>query len=183
MWMSDSWRNVSPEVILNSWRRARLYDNQREGDRELGATQRLLSYLMNVASPSFSEEAIFGWVIDDERNEQEQQETEYAIESCIERAFQHVVGSSHNFHLDAGTATMKFQALEQFLFQNVKHCLYNNSFLNDVINTLEDLQTQNGEETLLGTDEALSSALMVKQFVVQQDGIHSAINLRLQVAF
>ncbi|KAL0212777.1 hypothetical protein RCL1_006403 [Eukaryota sp. TZLM3-RCL] len=186
-WMSQSWAAVEPRIIENCWQKARLYSkisieqNQRDVETHQGYYYHQgieLSDLMIAVSGELSREAIFEWILYDEAKEQEEEETEYTVETCVNRAFANVGLSSHNFQVNTLEVSSSWDVLETFLFTNFRNILYSNCFISNVINQLEvSLLTPDGQNDRLET--ALNNAVKVKQYLVQQYGFSAPLRLRL----
>ncbi|KAL0224798.1 hypothetical protein RCL1_002710 [Eukaryota sp. TZLM3-RCL] len=98
-----------------------------------------LRVLLKQVYPKISDDAVFGWVVEDEEEELQDDELNNAIEICLDRAFNDVVGeSSYNLSLSYQDIQLCFEALERFLFSFNRTLVYENPTLFEVVSRLEN---------------------------------------------
>ncbi|KAL0216877.1 hypothetical protein RCL1_007360 [Eukaryota sp. TZLM3-RCL] len=139
-----------------------------------------LRVLLKQVYPKISDDAVFGRVVEDEEEEELQDdELNNAIEICLDRAFNDVVGeSSYNLSLSYQDIQLCFEALERFLFSFNPTLVYENPTLFEVVSRLEN-ECLDSSSSASSVKTALDDALTVKQYLLHNYGLQSVSCVRL----
>ncbi|KAL0220170.1 hypothetical protein RCL1_000025 [Eukaryota sp. TZLM3-RCL] len=181
-WVSSSWDFVTGEVIQNFWKKAGMYfDKVIETAENMSEdlVEDELRVLLKQVYPKISDDAVFGWVVEDEEEELQDNELNNAIEICLDRAFNDVVGeSSYNLSLSYQDIQLCFDAIERFLFSFNRTLVYENPSLFEVVSRLEN-ECLDSSFNASSVKTALNDALTVKQYLVHNYGLQSESCVRL----
>ncbi|KAL0217156.1 hypothetical protein RCL1_007639 [Eukaryota sp. TZLM3-RCL] len=180
-WMSESWIEVQEKVITNCWKKSGLFIEEisRTGTNNDYQERRHHS---DNCFPIVAEDCVFDCITEEEERDLKQEENDYTIERCLDRAFENVVGSSSPYLGTDVSVLTQFQDLETFVFFNLRELMYTDSLLIDVLTRLEG--SCNDSDIVLSpfslsSESALSNAISIKQFLVYRYGFNDAFNLHL----
>ncbi|KAL0220595.1 hypothetical protein RCL1_000449 [Eukaryota sp. TZLM3-RCL] len=140
-----------------------------------------LDGLVREVYQNIADEAIFEWLSANEACGQEEDELNYSVEKCLERAFDEVIGDSSHDPLSRQTVLLKLEAPENFIFTYDRIFLYENPSLISVRDHLDRLKINSSVCCYDGitTDDALQSLEMLVAFVSENYDFFPLTFLRL----
>ncbi|KAL0212134.1 hypothetical protein RCL1_005760 [Eukaryota sp. TZLM3-RCL] len=178
-WMSESWAEVQATVIRNCWKKSGLWVE--EESRMDSHEERQHQFVNHI--PIVAEDCVFDWILEEEETDLQQEENDYTIERCLDRAFESVVGSSSSYcGADVNVLLTQLEDLETFLFFYVRELVYADSLLIDVLSRLECFSPVSNDvpfPSSPGSEVALANTVAIKRFLVYRYGFNTAFNLRL----